>query len=64
MWRNLQNNTDVSLIINFQCILHIFTLMHLQTFQRQKLLNVYGIFWEPYIKMFHYQEEKDNNLSS
>ena len=37
MWRNLQNNTDVSLIINFQCILHIFTLMHLQTFQRQKI---------------------------
>ena len=33
MRRNTQNNKDICLIINFHCILHIFTNMDLQSLQ-------------------------------
>ena len=40
-----QNDIDVSLIINFQCILLIFTVMHLKSSKRCIIiLNDYGIY--------------------
>ena len=46
-------------IINFQCIFHIFTVMHLQSFQRRKITELFLNVYETDIKISQSYRQKD-----
>ena len=64
LWRYLQNNTDVCLILNFLCNMHIFKIWASKFYYVRKLQIEYLEFWKPNIKMVGLQWKNETLLSS